>query len=501
MAESPVDDRLPMNSLLGGRYRLESRVGSGGMGVVYRATDETLGRTVAVKIFRDSEAADLDRKVLETKLLAALNHPSLVTLYDARIDGDGDAYLVMEYVDGPTLRTRIAEGPISSVDAARMARDLGEALHVVHGAGVVHRDIKPANVLLRRSLSPGEEFTATLADFGIAHLVGSSRLTTPGTLLGTAAYLSPEQVRGSEPAPASDIYSLGLVLVEALTGERAYGQSGMHEAALARLSQDPEIPGSLGYRWKSLLTAMTARDPHDRPTAMQVVSAANALRSEGADATEPTASSATTEATTEAPTEAMPVATQKTVVMPTSAPSVAAVAGDDTAAATRLMTASGMPTVELGTATTTSSAPRRSRRWALVLGGLAGVAVIGAVLAWTLVVVPGSSSIPATTPATTQVVTGPGGESTSGDNAPADETVSVTDPVEQEPAETTTVQPAPTATEPGVTSEPADPPAPEENGPDPVDNGKGDTGGDGRGPGGDGPGNPGNGRGPARNSP
>ncbi len=262
--------------LLDGRYLLEEKVGSGGMGVVYRARDETLGRIVAVKVFRES-AADAARSSSETRLLASLNHSSLVTLFDAQTASGHPNYLVMEYVEGPTLRERLAEGSIEPGDTATMARDLAEALHVVHHAGIVHRDIKPSNVLLRTSHVPGEEFRAKLADFGIAYLVDSTRLTAPGTLVGTAAYLSPEQVRGTAPAPASDIYALGLVLLEALTGERAFPQTSTHEAALARLTRDPLIPGELGYPWKSLLTAMTARDPHQRPSALDVVVAAGSL--------------------------------------------------------------------------------------------------------------------------------------------------------------------------------------------------------------------------------
>lgn len=262
--------------LLDGRYLLDSRIGEGGMGVVYRARDETLGRTVAVKIFRES-AMDAARTTSETRLLAALNHPSLVTLFEAQTGAGRVNYLVMEYVEGPTLRERISDGPLAPEDVAAMARDLAEALHVVHDAGVVHRDIKPSNVLLRRSPVPGEVYRAKLADFGIAYLIDSTRLTTPGTLVGTAAYLSPEQVQGEEPAPASDIYALGLILVEALTGTRAFPQTGIHEAALARLSRDPDIPGTLGYAWKTLLTATTSRDPAQRPTALEVVVAATRL--------------------------------------------------------------------------------------------------------------------------------------------------------------------------------------------------------------------------------
>ncbi|MCS5734473.1 serine/threonine-protein kinase [Herbiconiux daphne] len=267
--------------LLDGRYRLDSRVGVGGMGVVYRAHDETLGRTVAVKVFNDS-AAGAARTASETRLLAALNHSSLVTLFDARVSGEPPDYLVMEYVEGPTLRDRIAEGAIDRHDVEVMTRDLAEALHVVHQAGIVHRDVKPSNVLLRRSHVPGEGFRAKLADFGIAHLIDSTRITSVGTVVGTAAYLSPEQVRGEEPAPAADVYALGLVVIEALTGTRAFAQTGAHEAALARLTSDPVIPGALGYPWKSLLTAMTTRDPAERPTALEVVLAIDRLRLTGA---------------------------------------------------------------------------------------------------------------------------------------------------------------------------------------------------------------------------
>ncbi len=250
------------------------------MAVVYRAWDERLGRTVAVKLFRGAAggSADMARNESETRLLASLNHHSLVTLFDAHLDSHDSAYLVMEYVDGPTLRSRIAQGPIGPAEVAAMARDLAEAVHVVHQAGVVHRDIKPSNVLLRPSHTPGEVYLATLADFGIAYLIDSTRITTPDALIGTAAYLSPEQVLGEPPAPASDVYSLGLVLLESLTGKRAFPQSGAPEAALARLSRDPEIPTEFGHGWTSLLAAMTARNAHERPTALEVVLFARELR-------------------------------------------------------------------------------------------------------------------------------------------------------------------------------------------------------------------------------
>jgi serine/threonine protein kinase len=268
--------------LLGGRYRLESLLGRGGMANVYRATDEVLHRRVAVKLFGDaSDDAHSARAATEVRLLAALNHPALVTLYDARVTADEDAFLVMELVEGPTLRDRIAGGAVARVDIATMAADLAEALHAVHEAGMVHRDVKPSNVLLAPSVAPTREFRAKLADFGIAHLVDSARLTTPGTIMGTAAYLSPEQTRGVTPAPPGDVYSLGLVLLETFTRERAF-PGGLAESLVARVQRDPVVPGDVGYAWKSLLTAMTSRTPDARPTALDVAAAAREiLRAEG----------------------------------------------------------------------------------------------------------------------------------------------------------------------------------------------------------------------------
>ncbi|WP_228508689.1 serine/threonine-protein kinase [Herbiconiux sp. VKM Ac-1786] len=280
MGELLTDDVPRTGEILDGRYRLEAAAGEGGMATVYRANDELLGRTVAIKVFRPgtTEPSESGRTVSETRVLASLNHHALVTLFDARVEEGGLSYLAMEFVEGPTLRARIAEGPLDPIDVAAMAFDLAEALHVVHERGVVHRDIKPSNVLLRPSTTPGPAFRAKLADFGIAYLVDSTRVTLPGTIMGTAAYLSPEQVRGAAPAPSADIYSLGLLLIEALTGRRAFPQSGTHASLMARVTQSPEIPGGLGYGWKSLLTAMTAPRPDDRPSALEVAVAARGLQ-------------------------------------------------------------------------------------------------------------------------------------------------------------------------------------------------------------------------------
>jgi serine/threonine protein kinase len=274
--ETPV-----AGTTVGDRYTIEELIGKGGMATVYRARDEILGRSVALKLFARGidDAQDLQRKSSEIRLLAALNHPALVTLYDADDGGDdtgGQAYMVMELAEGPSLAERLASGPVAPNDVASMAADLGEALHTVHAAGVVHRDVKPSNVLLVPSPLTSREFRPKLADFGIAYLIDATRITSPGTLIGTAAYLSPEQAHGDQLTSASDIYSLGLVLLESLTGRRPFTGSAI-EVTLARLLRDPEVSASLGPGWSSLLGAMTRREPGERPTAIEVAESARTL--------------------------------------------------------------------------------------------------------------------------------------------------------------------------------------------------------------------------------
>ncbi|HEX5333555.1 MAG TPA: serine/threonine-protein kinase [Cellulomonas sp.] len=297
---SDTENAAVAGSLVGDRYRIEAVIGHGGTAAVYRARDEILGRVVALKVIpqASADASAVRRARAEVELLASLNHHALVTLFDAgvdEVDGSVRTFLVMELVDGPTLGARIQRGPLARADVCRMAVDLAEALHVVHASGIVHRDIKPGNVLLGSSPLPTHEFTAKLADFGIAHLIDSTRLTAAGGLVGTAAYLSPEQARGAAPAPASDVYSLGLVLLESLTRTRAF-PGALMESVGARLVSDPPIPGSVGSGWAALLSAMTARDPEARPTAVDVAVAARALEREAAASEDALASSPATEA-------------------------------------------------------------------------------------------------------------------------------------------------------------------------------------------------------------
>jgi len=275
---SPTDEE-PTSALLGGRYALHESIGRGAMAEVFRADDVVLGRTVAVKILRTAPDGSLlaPRARTEMSLLASLNHHSLVTLYDAMVLPGQVPYLVMELVDGPTLAERLHEGPMDTGQVAQLGAELAAALHVVHEAGIVHRDVKPSNILLATDPVPGRRPRAKLADFGVAYLADGERYTSPGMVIGTAAYLAPEQVRGASPAPSADIYSLGLVLREALTGERAFPDATGIGAITARLIESPGLPDDLGEAWVALLGRMIAFDPDDRPTALEVAELAAEL--------------------------------------------------------------------------------------------------------------------------------------------------------------------------------------------------------------------------------
>ncbi|MFF2773001.1 serine/threonine-protein kinase [Streptomyces bacillaris] len=226
------------------RYLLLDRIGSGGMAEVFRAHDELLGRDVALKVFRREFALadDLRRQRGEVRILANLSHPSLVTLFDTTSDAEGRGVLVLEFVDGTDARARLKDGPLPEAAVAALGADIARALAYIHGKGVVHRDIAPANILLPGATSSG--VAAKLTDLGIARLVDDARITSTGFVIGTASYLSPEQAGGSQVGPPSDVYSFGLVLLECLTGERAFPGSGV-ESAAARLSRDPEMPERL----------------------------------------------------------------------------------------------------------------------------------------------------------------------------------------------------------------------------------------------------------------
>ena len=241
------------------RYRLEGLLGRGGTAEVWRCLDEALDRQVALKLVTASGGEDAGRVGDEARLLARLSHPGLVPVYDAGTDDAGRPWVVMELVEGETLADAIRRGGMDSQRVGDIGARLSDALSYVHGQGLVHRDVKPANVLL------GRDGRVRLTDFGIARLVDAAKVTATGLTVGTAAYLSPEQVTGEPVGPPADVYALGLVLLECLTGEREYPGSTV-EVALSRLSRPPRVPSTLPHGWPALLSVMTDRDPRRRPS-------------------------------------------------------------------------------------------------------------------------------------------------------------------------------------------------------------------------------------------
>jgi serine/threonine protein kinase len=254
--------------LVGDRYRVDGLVARGGMANVYRARDVVLDRPVALKVVRGG-ATDVRRFETEARLLGRLEHPNLVRLLDGG-QWDGVPYLVFELVEGPTLEMRLERGPLGIAEARGVGCDIAHALAYVHGRGVLHRDVKPSNILL------APDGRALLSDFGVARLADGTRNTAAGTTVGTAAYLAPEQVGGAEVTPAADIYALGLVLIEALSGRPAFAGTAPEMLAV-RLTTDPQIPAGLAPPWPGLVRAMTRRHPADRPDAAMVAAQLGAL--------------------------------------------------------------------------------------------------------------------------------------------------------------------------------------------------------------------------------
>lgn len=337
------------SGVLDDRYELQRVIGRGGTADVYQAIDQTLGREVAVKMLRAHSASETDRVrfISEARTLAALDHPRLMTVLDAGADGD-QLYLVLSLIDGRSLSELRGEAmPLSRV--AAVGAQIADALAYAHDQGVIHRDVKPGNVLV------GEEGHAWLGDFGISRVVGEAvRHTETGKLIGTAAYLAPEQVRGTELTPAADIYSLGLVLLELVTGEVSYPGPPV-EAALARLSNGPDIPADLPLDWQRLLRRMTALEPGDRFAAAECATALHSL----AEGREPAMS----------PLVAVPV--PATVPAPAAAPAPPTVRAPATVPAP---VADGGPPTEL-MASPFAAGPAR-RRWLLGAVGTVVAALI-----------------------------------------------------------------------------------------------------------------------------
>jgi eukaryotic-like serine/threonine-protein kinase len=243
-----------IGSILGGRYRLIESLGQGGMATIYRAQDTQLGREVAVKLLRPEYLRDPDfgsRFRQEAQNAASLSHPNVVTVYDYGEDPSGP-YIVMEYVDGEDLATILRRnGALPPTQAARVATGVALALESAHGRGIIHRDVKPGNVLI------GRDGRVKVVDFGIARAIAEAQMTLPGTTLGSVHYFSPEQARGEPATTSSDIFALGIVLYEMLTGVRPWEGDSAAAVALARLTGP--VPDPLLVR-PSLPTDIAAID-------------------------------------------------------------------------------------------------------------------------------------------------------------------------------------------------------------------------------------------------
>jgi eukaryotic-like serine/threonine-protein kinase len=255
---------------LSGRYETAERLGSGGMSNVYKATDRILERTVAVKILAEHLSDDerfVARFRREALAVARLIHPNIVQVYDSGVD-DGRHYIVMEYVAGRSGAQLLQRhGPVDAETAAEIGMQACAGLDYAHRRGIIHRDVKPGNLMITgRPVGPGDT-VVKLTDFGIARAIEQTRITQVGSVVGTAAYLSPEQVRGDEATPGTDVYALGVVLYQFLTGRLPYEGSSLAELAVRQQNETPlppstynaEVPAPLGAAVLRALEGDTSR--------------------------------------------------------------------------------------------------------------------------------------------------------------------------------------------------------------------------------------------------
>ena len=258
--------QLEQDVLVGERYRLVRMVGSGGMGTVWEAEDEILGRPVAVKVLSESLGAEehaVRRFEREARAAARLSGPHVAAVYDFG-RSEGRPYIVMELVRGETLADRLArEGPLLPQEAARIATQVAEALEEAHGAGIVHRDVKPGNVML----TPAGD--VKVMDFGIAAAAWAVRVTTSGLVLGTPSYLAPEQAKGEKTTPASDVYALGAMLYEMVAGRPPFVAESPVAVALAHVRDVPtpldQVADGVPANIAAVSMAALDKDPAERP--------------------------------------------------------------------------------------------------------------------------------------------------------------------------------------------------------------------------------------------
>jgi eukaryotic-like serine/threonine-protein kinase len=281
-------------SALSGRYELGEKLGTGGMSNVYKATDRILERTVAVKILAEHLSDDerfVARFRREALAVAKLIHPNIVQVYDTGLD-EGRHYIVMEYVEGRSgAQILQRSGPVEPEIAAEIGAQACAGLDYAHRRGIIHRDVKPGNLMIVGGPVGGGEMTVKLTDFGIARAIEQTRITQVGSVVGTAAYLAPEQVRGEEATPATDVYALGVVLYQFLTGRLPYEGSSLAELAVRQQNEKPLPPSTYNSEVPEPLGAAVQRalegDPHRRYASADELATGLRLGLAGEDVTLP----------------------------------------------------------------------------------------------------------------------------------------------------------------------------------------------------------------------
>ncbi|MFD4650148.1 serine/threonine-protein kinase [Streptomyces sp. NPDC058441] len=256
--------------LIGGRYRLLSKLGHGGMGTVWRAKDETVDREVAVKEPRVPDhlpererTTVFERMRREARAAARLDHPAVVNVHDVAVE-DGQPWIVMEFVQGRTLGDALQEGTLGARDAARIGLEVLGALEAAHAAGVLHRDVKPDNVML------GRHDRVVLTDFGIAQIEGETNLTDTGGFVGSPEFIAPERVLGQRPGPASDLWSLGVVLYAATEGVSPFRRNNTPATLQSVINATPAAPAAARGPLAEAINGLLAKDPARRPNAARV---------------------------------------------------------------------------------------------------------------------------------------------------------------------------------------------------------------------------------------
>ncbi|MFI6920403.1 protein kinase [Nonomuraea spiralis] len=448
---------LGAGTTLNDRYVLADRLGGGGMGEVWRADDLVLGRAVAVKVMMPALSENptfTQRFQNEARAMATLRHRGVVGVYDYGVheaDGRRVSYLVMEYVRGESLDRVLRRGPLDAQEAMRLVAEVADALAAAHAQGIVHRDVKPANLMVR------PDGQVALTDFGVAHSGSAGHLTATGTMLGSAAYCAPEMAAGSEVTPAVDVYALGVVAYECLTGRLPYQGDTPVQIIFKHLNAPvPELPGELPQAVRQVVVRALQKDPAQRwPSASDMARAARASISGAA-------------------LPASPVTTSSMAAPPVPAPMM-----------TGPLATGVMPAGDTGSPLTVPSAPTggsRRRRTLTALITMAGAVVVSAAVAGSVwlrpaepastggeVLTPAGETTPARSPSgTTHTTRQPAPPTKAAPSTRPSGTTSATPgptvaPTTPSATPTTSPKPTPTATtaEPEPSQEPSQP-GPEE---------------------------------------